>query len=77
MTTPTDKRATAVRIEFQAYRTTIDKALGQVENHIAAGEYALACRIMAAVSQAQAKASVEMRSTLVRHGFIAREATDE
>jgi len=66
-----------VIIEFQAYRQTLDNAMQEVEECLGKGEYALACRVMSAVSTTQAKASIEIRSTLVRNGFLAREATDD
>lgn len=63
--------------EFRTYRDEIRDALRNVESALARGEYALACQMMSAISQAQASASVQMRSTLVRHGFISREDTDD
>ena len=71
------KQRRAVITSFQAYRQTMDNALADVEAALGRGEFALASRAMSEISNIQAKASIEMRGTLVRHGFLAREATDD
>jgi len=72
-----DQYRKQVTEEFRAYSREVQSSLSQVATALSRGEYALACQMMSAISQAQASASVQMRSTLVRHGFISREDTDD
>jgi hypothetical protein len=72
-----DQYRQQVTDEFKKYSKEVHGALAQVTQALSRGEYALACQMMSAISQAQASASVQMRSTLVRHGFISREDTDD
>lgn len=69
--TATEKKRAAMLIQFAAFRQEIDNALGGVADTLARGEYAYACRQLSAISQHHARTSVDMRSIMVRHGWIA------
>lgn len=74
---PTPSQLEARRDEvidnLQKYRTQVNDAFDAIEQAISKGEYAYACSLMSAVSSHQGQASVNMRTTLVRYGFLARE----
>ena len=63
--------------QFKEFRSTITKAYDEVAAAMERGEYAVAANLMQAISQSHARASINMRTVLVKHGFLAREATDE
>lgn len=59
--------------QVEEYRTQVTDAFDEILASLRKGEYAGACSIMSTLSKHQAQASVNMRTVLIRHGFIARE----
>jgi len=72
----TERRQEVIR-QFQEYRVALGEALDEVEDSLERGEFAVASNTMSMISQHQASASIKMRATLIKFGFLSRESTDD
>lgn len=72
-----DSRREEMIEEFKAYRAQVNEGFDGIEEALEKGEYALACNLMNTISTHQGQASVNMRSVLVRFGFIVRERSGD
>lgn len=68
-----EQRKKELIIEVNKYKDQVNTALEEVAASLARGEYAHACSVMGTLSSHQAKASVQMRTILIKNGFMARE----
>lgn len=62
---------------FREYRTALHESMGEVEAALERKEYGLACRQLSAISQSHARTSVNLRTALIRNGFLSRESEDD
>lgn len=71
------QRRQAALDQFREFRKVVEDGYDQVETAMEQGQYREACEIMTRISQGQASASVKMRNTLIKFGFVSREGSND
>lgn len=59
--------------QLNKYRDQVNSAFDEVEESLRKGEYARACEVMSLLSNSHAQTSINVRTTLIRNGFLSRE----